>query len=246
MQFTPKQKIADIVLHDYLLIPVIERFGIRMGFGDKSVEQLCAEYAVDVDFFLAIVNAFHDSESFPENSSQSISIEMTVDYLHKSHLYYNQYKIPKIEHLISQLEWEVDHEKNLKLISNFFEKYRNEINNHTLKEETEVYPFAVEIEKEYHKSGISPRLIELIEHYSVSEYARNHDDIDEKLLDLKNIIIKYLPPAKNQEIVNDLLVELFILEKELSDHTRIENKILIPKLKTLEKNLRKIIKTKPI
>jgi regulator of cell morphogenesis and NO signaling len=63
--------------------------------------------------------------------------------------------------------------------------------------------------------------------------------LDEKLLDLKNIIIKYLPPAKNQEIVNDLLIELFKLEKELSDHTGIENKVLIPKLKALEKAVKK-------
>lgn len=63
--------------------------------------------------------------------------------------------------------------------------------------------------------------------------------MDEKMFDLKNIIIKYLPPNYNQNIGNSLLSNLFMFEKDLKNHARIEDKILIPKVKQLEKIIKK-------
>jgi regulator of cell morphogenesis and NO signaling len=55
-----------------------------------------------------------------------------------------------------------------------------------------------------------------------------------KLFDLKNIIIKYLPPDYNQGLGNNLLSALFVLDKDLNDHERLEDVILLPALKKLE------------
>ncbi len=54
-------------------------------------------------------------------------------------------------------------------------------------------------------------------------------------MDLKNIIIKYLPASKQQQIRYKLLKELVVLENDLHDHARIEDLVLVPKVKALEK-----------
>ena len=63
--------------------------------------------------------------------------------------------------------------------------------------------------------------------------------MDEKMFDLKNIIIKYLPPNYDSNIGNSLLSSLFMFEKDMNNHSRIEDKILIPKVRQLEKLIRK-------
>jgi len=52
---------------------------------------------------------------------------------------------------------------------------------------------------------------------------------------LKNIIIKFLPPVKDMTICNNILIELFRLEKDLNNHARMEDKVLIPKVREMEK-----------
>lgn len=78
--------------------------------------------------------------------------------------------------------------------------------------------------------------------YSILAYEEEHDNMEEKLVDLKNIMIKYLPEPFNHETVNRIIAELFWLEKDLHDHARIEDKVLVPKVKELESRLKAIIR----
>ncbi|MGC8803040.1 MAG: hypothetical protein ACP5PS_04610, partial [Bacteroidales bacterium] len=55
--------------------------------------------------------------------------------------------------------------------------------------------------------------------YSVEEYREHHDDIEEKLSDLKNLLIKYLPAREDQQARRRLLTHLFELESDLAIHS---------------------------
>ena len=74
-----------------------------------------------------------------------------------------------------------------------------------------------------------------MENYSIDIFKNEHDNIEEKLFDLKNIIIKYLHQPKDEKLCNKLLYELFNLEQDLNDHSRIEDKVLVPKIREMEK-----------
>ncbi len=63
------------------------------------------------------------------------------------------------------------------------------------------------------------------------------DEKQVKLFDLKNLIIKYLPPAKDYTLSNALLFEIFRLERDLNDHSRIEEKVLVPKMQLIEQQI---------
>ena len=231
-------KLADVIHHDYRLVPVINRFGVRFGFGDKTVEEVCYEKKIDTKFFLEILNAFHDEDYKPNKKLQSFSFEDIINYLLKSHEYYKTKKIPYIESLINQLTWsDILEEKNKKLLKNFFNDYRKEVNLHTKHEETEIYPYILEIERSFKNKQLTKALKNKILKHPISEYAEEHSGLDAVLTDLKNIIIKYLPPADNQHVMNRILIEIFQLEKDLKDHTRIENQVLIPKVKEMESKI---------
>lgn len=242
MLISEKIKLADVVHLDYQIVPVINRFGIQFGFGDKTIEEICNIKGINLDFFLEILNAFHDEDYKPNKNWRNFSFEYIIDYLLKSHEYYNNIQMPYIEKLIDKLLWsDISEEKNKDLLKNFFNEYRKEINTHTKYEENEIYPYIVEVENSFKKNNITSKIKKKILKHRINKYAEEHNDIDTALLDLKNIIIKYLPPPDNPDIMNKILAGIFQLEKDLKDHTNIENQVLIPKVKELETEIIKKI-----
>jgi len=236
---TGKNKMADLIHLNYLLISVINRFGINLGFGDKSVQEVCQEYDVKLDFFLEIVNSFHDEDYFPEEHLQDFSVSLITDYLSKTHRYYLDVKIPELEKLINLMVVECyANNKYAVLLESFFREYKNELITHTKREDEKVFPYSISTELAF--MGKDNSLIESTapENYSIQEYSSEHDDIESKLYDLKNIIIKYLLPTGNPSLCSKVLTELFNLEKDLNDHSRIEEKVLIPKVLLMEKKLK--------
>ena len=96
---------ADVVHGNYLLMPVINRFGIPLGFGEKTVQAVCRKHKIDIDFFLTIINTFSHEDYFPEKKLQTFNVLMIVDYLQKTHTYYIETQVPLIEKLAHQLTY---------------------------------------------------------------------------------------------------------------------------------------------
>jgi len=235
MLINTQHKLATVVHHDFRLIPIVSRFGIPFGFGDKTINLICEENAINPGFFIEILNAFHDKDYQPDKKLQSFSLKLIVDYLLKSHRYYNSTKIPRIELLINQLVWaNVEREKNRPLLIRFFNEYRKEVEEHTFNEEQIIYPYVLEIERAFLAQKADEVLIEKIKTHSIRHYQGDHEELNTALFDLKNIVIKYLPPADNSDIIEQILTEVFRLEKDMKDHTRIEDKVLIPKVIEME------------
>ena len=60
--------------------------------------------------------------------------------------------------------------------------------------------------------------------------------VEEKLEDLKNILLKYLPPQCDSQNVMMVLSHLHLLEKDLQKHTLIEDDILVPVVNAMERD----------
>ena len=63
------------------LIPLVSRFGIRLGVGDKSVAAVCADHAIDERFMLVLMNTYLFENYFPEERLKSFHVSQIVDYL---------------------------------------------------------------------------------------------------------------------------------------------------------------------
>lgn len=233
--FDKNTKMTDLVHRNYLLLPVLNRFGIRLGFQGKTIDDICRQMGIDINFFLAIINAFHNYDYFPENELQSFSSILIVDYLRKSHSEFRKVSLPKIESLLNKF---VKNSKSddLKIIQSFYIKYKEEFLEHIMEEDENVFPYALELQKAYDlkTQPIPKKLLD----YSIHSFEKEHSNLDEKLFDLKNIIIKYLEPNYNDKDCNEFLFELFQFERDLKDHARIEDKILTQKVMGIENELK--------
>ncbi len=236
MRITKDMKMADVIQMNYMLIPVIYRFGINLGFGDKTVTEICGGAEVDLNFFLQMVNTYHDKDYFPKEELQSIPSKDIVAYLKMTHSSYLNEKLSEIEVLIEELQHaEFEDEKYILLIRNFFEGYKNELTEHIMHEEELVFPYVLAVEEICEARSISDRNRKLYESFSIAEYQEGHDDVEEKLMDLKTIMIKYLTPPLNKNLYHKIIQLLFMLEQDLNYHSRIEDKVLVPKMIAMEK-----------
>lgn len=247
MQFTKDIKMADVIHINYMLLTILKRFEIPLGFGDKTIEKVCKNNGVNTEFFLEIINSFHDKSYFPEQNLQTFSVELIVKYLRNTHDYYLLEKMPEIEGYIDELiqHCTAENKPNLSMLKKFFVDYKHELTEHIKREDDDVLPYVLEIEKAYKANTIEKPLYEKIKSYSINDYEDEHDNVEDKLFDLKNIIIKYLPPLKNANLCNTILIELFLLERDLNDHSRIEDTVMVPKVYKMEEALIKLYESDP-
>lgn len=241
MHIKKSMKMADVIQMNYMLIPVIHRFGIELGFGDKTVVQVCKENDVDLNFFLQLVNAYHDQDYFPKEELQSIPVHEIVAYLKMTHASYLNNTVTDIEQKIKSLELEGSEDKKyIDLIRNFFEGYKSELTEHIMREEDVVFPYVLAVD-EITKSGqFTDESKKVFESFSIEEYEEEHDDVEEKLMDLRTIMIKYVAPPANTNLYHSIIQDLFRLEEDLNYHSRIEEKVLIPKIILMEKSIKNL------
>lgn len=231
-------KLGDVIQRDYLLLSVVNRFGIRLGFGDKTIKEICEETQIHPDFFIAILNTFSSERYFSEKKLKAFPVLQIVDYLQKTHEYYRNIELKIIDlHLAVLLESGKDN-AGLKLVSRFYDNYKTELLAHLKREDDRTFPYIRKLVAMKEAGQRIDAASESQDAYSIRVFKCEHDNVDEKLFDLKNIIIKYLHDDYDQSSCNAFIFELFKLEKDLIEHTRLEDKILIPMVEDLEKELK--------
>ena len=94
---------CQAVLEHHRLLPLLPRFNIRLGFGEKSVEEVCRLNNVTTDFFMEISNTYLDDDYIPQTDFSLFPLGDLVGYLTSTHQYYLEVAIPKIERKIHQL-----------------------------------------------------------------------------------------------------------------------------------------------
>lgn len=226
--YSENMKLADLIEADYKLLSILARLGIRLGFGEVSVGEICRKYDLSTDLFLLICRTY-SSEGYKPSCEhlESADLSDVVRYLHSSHLYYLQTSIPRLTVQMREMMDACDaiHQK---ILNSFYTDYCHEVDNHFAYEEEVVFPYVKAL-----LEGANSRARG---GYSIEKFEDNHSDIDAKLSDLKSIIIKYLPESCPAELRNEVLFEIFRFEEDLCKHTEIENNILIPLVEKLERS----------
>ena len=222
--FSENTRMADVILANSRLLYVLPFFGIGLGFGEKTVKQVCKDKNISVPLLLLVCNIYTFDDYCPDNQClKQIPVDGIIKYLQNSHQDYLEIRMPQIIENILDLV-NICHLKNGNILNTFCEKYRQEVIAHFKYEEEIVFPYIAQL-LEGRKVG----------NYNIKEYESNHSDIDAALNDLKNIIIKYLPTECTIEKCREIQLNLFMFEHDLSKHTLLEDKILISLVEHIEK-----------
>ncbi len=226
--FGADSKLSEMVSAYPALLYSLPRFRIALGFGDKSVSKICEENGISTHLFLLICNVCCFDRYEPSVSDiKATEISQLLPYLRTAHAFYLGNRLPHIsKHLttiLSRMPLRV-----AAAFNNFFSEYKREVVAHFEYEEQNVYPH-IEMLLQGKRN----------ESFGINDFVDEHGDMQDKLNDLSQIIFKYLPAdtATSDETI-DVVFDILQLSADLAKHSLIEEKILVPYVRFLERSLK--------
>ena len=228
----PNMQMSEVVEEHPSLIPVINRFGIRLGLGDKSVKEICDEYQLDTDFLLIVINTFLNEEYFPERKLQTFHTSQIIDYLTKTNQYYLRYQLPNIErHLTSFISMSTPGNNTLNLIGKFFSSFKEELTSRIEKDDQLWFPYCLSLSEKINGCQASDGA----EVLQLGGEQRLEDPIHALLSNLKGIMVKHLSGDYNENLCYAVIFGISSLAKDIKQHNRIRYRILTPMVSAMEK-----------
>lgn len=204
------------------LLMVMSRFGISLGFGDKSVKEICEAQGVDTATFLVVANFISGKEA----DYRALSLASLIEYLKRAHNYFLDYNLPSIRRrLIEAIDCSGADDVAL-LILRFYDEYVTEVRRHMEYENEEVFSYVEDLLK----GRISGT-------YTIRSFSDRHNNIGPKLNELKDIIISYYPERSN-DMLNSVLFDIINCEQDLNSHCQVEDALFVPAVEELEQRVR--------
>ena len=211
---SPAMKMADLMDLRPCLPGVLARMGIPFGFGDQTVEEVCRRQDVDPETFLLICSVYAVDGFVPTKERlRKADLRDVLKYLRISHTYYMDVALKELADALKVLT-EPCGEKHKRIIRQFFSEYKDELTKHFEYEEKTVFPYAEAI---LHHGRLTDE-----------EYGENHSHMEEKLADLKSLVMKYLPPECGQQDICRALACIFSLREDIARHILVEDGVLVP------------------
>lgn len=219
--YEASDKMISLIRDNYNLLQSLGSFGISLGFGDKTVKQVCDDQNVDTNTFLAVVNFTINGYREMDDVSR-LSVPTLLQYLKASHDYFIGFQLPFIR---KELVDALDENDNLaRLILKLYDEYSRSVTLHMKYEEKTVFPYV--------ESLLAGKPMA---NYAIDMYSKHHGQESSKLRELKSIIIKYFPgdSLRNNQL-SATLYDIYNNEEWLALHAEVEDKIFIPAIKCLE------------
>ena len=218
-------KMISLIADNYNLLESLGRFGINLGFGDKTVREVCNDQGVDTFTFLLIVNFSINGYKVMDDDDR-ISIPTLLHYLKASHEYFLDFQLTNIR---KELKEALDENDNLaRLIMKMYDSYAHEIRSRMKYEEQTVFPY---VDKLLRKEDVGD--------YDIDTFSKHHSEVTSQLRELKNIIIKYLPSdTQRNNRLTTVLYDLYKNEEWLGLHSEMEDHIFVPAIRRIERQMK--------
>ena len=214
-KYKESDSMSFLIGDNYRILLVMSRFGIGLGLGDKTIDAVCRENGVDTKTFLVIVNMLLDEDGLVDYSQAEVSIETLLFYLHNSHDYFLDFRLPAIRKDLVEILNAQPGELSQAVI-HCFDEYVSEVRKHMMYEEETVFPYVRALLRG-----------EKDKRYNIGIFRTQHDQVESRLHEFKNILIKYYP-AKSTNELNRLLFDIFNCEDDLASHNAIEDRLFVP------------------
>jgi len=219
--YVAEQTMRSIISDNSLLLMALSRFGIPLGFGDKTVGEICGELNIDCKTFLTVANYISGHSYSPDD----INLEQLMSYLKRAHNYFLDFQLPMIRRKLLEAIDISSVDSIGFLILRFYDDYVTEVRTHMEVENDHVFPYVDALLDGTLDKG-----------FSIESYAQGHTHITPKLKELKDIIVRYYPENSN-DLLTSALFDIITCEQDLSAHCMAEDDLFIPAVSILENKI---------
>ncbi len=231
-QFKLTDKVSFLLANDYRLLQVMSRFGISLGFGDKTIQEICRQCDVDPYTFITVINFVKDTGEYQKIEARKLHLPSLLIYLKRTHQYFLDFQFPNMRRdMLNAIDCSIKNEVAY-LVLKFFDEYVEEVRKHMKFEEDVTFTYVEKLingDAEMLKQT-TPESNHLI--------ARHHEAIEEKLKELKSLFVQYYPQKEVDNNINSVVYELYRTQEDLYIHCKVEDAVFLPAVIYQEKIMR--------
>lgn len=217
-RYVAQSRLRDLIDDNNQLLLVISRFAIPFGFGDHTVREVCESHGVDCPTFLAVANFISNHPVAPH----SLSPLSLIGYLRRAHTYFLDYNLPMIRRKLVDALYQSNVSDITFLILKYFDDYALEVRAHMEFENDVLFPYVEGLAEGHADSD-----------FRLEEYSSTHEDMSQKLNELKDIIIRHYEQHDN-DLLNSVLYDIINCQDDLITHCGVENALLVPAVRLME------------
>jgi regulator of cell morphogenesis and NO signaling len=156
---------------------------------------------------------------------EEIDILETLEFLHKTHLFYLNKILPEIEQRFTEIKT-IQATSSADFLFNIFTNFKSKLIEHIQEEERDVFPYIRKLLNE---------LTPVQKRCTMKDFVHQHDQVPEviftAIINGVKLLIKKEP--KNT-LLHLLSSKLELFERDLKIHTMIEDHVLLPQILKLE------------
>ncbi|HWS60142.1 MAG TPA: iron-sulfur cluster repair di-iron protein [Flavobacterium sp.] len=229
--------IGDYVAKDYRTAAIFSKYGIDFCCkGYKTLDEVCKKQELNEAKLLDELNAVFATKNDSGMDFNSWPLDLLVDYIEKTHHRYVEEKTQELIPFLDKLcSVHGSNHPELFEINQLFKDSAQELAAHMKKEELILFPFIKEMINgtKTHGSIHKPHFGTV--NNPISAMMHEHDNEGERFSAIASLSNNYTPPedACNTYRVTYAMLEEF--ENDLHKHIHLENNIVFPKAKALEK-----------
>ncbi len=207
------RRMRELIRREPSLLMVLRRFGISLGFGNATADEVCRQSGIDTGTFMAVANfvcgrAYEDFD---------VSLPALIGYLKNSHDYFLNFALPAIRRRLLEAIPVSGADGVGMLLLKYLDDYVGEVRVHMEYENTRLFPFVENL-----LAGVVDN------EFNLAEFSESHSPLAPKLEELKEIFVSHYRGIGNEDLVNAVLFDIITCENDLMSHCRLEDRIFVP------------------
>lgn len=239
MNNTIEKTIGQMVVEDYRIAQVFKNHSIDFCCkGNRSVQEVAEKKTLNIDELLREIEEIHQLNNDENINFKSWPLDLLADYIEKKHHRYVEERIPVLKQYLDKL-CQVHGQRHPELIkiTEHFNASASELAMHMKKEELILFPWVRKMIKavQQNENPGAPHFGTV--QNPIQMMMQEHENEGERFRKIAALSNDYNPPAdacNTYKVAFSLLQEF---EEDLHRHIHLENNILFPKAKILEKQL---------
>jgi regulator of cell morphogenesis and NO signaling len=233
--------VSEMVRQDYRIADVFQRWGIDYCCGGNTpFTEICRNQKLNTDLILEdIQKATHTNKISNHLHFEEWSVEFLVDYIIHVHHAYLKQQVPVLYQLVkSFIEGHKKKYPYLDKVLEVFEELKEEILEHTQKEEESIFPYFKQISNTYARRESYGALF-------VRTLSKPFDHIENvEHRRISALLAALRKAANNYTFAEDvcpnhrvIYLKLKEFDSDVQQHKYLESNILFPKVRVMEKEL---------
>lgn len=227
--------LSDLVQEQIEILPMLHRFGIRLGLGDATISEICEDRNIDTVFFLHILNSYLNPDYLGRLKVSTAHLSLFADYLEETNRSYLSSQLPNIEVHISSFVRRSDSNNPLFMtLPHVLTQLRETLEERIRVDEEEFLPRFRAMAQRLAGNISSITLEQPLEEWTTLPIDRTEALVG----DMMQVLIRHLKGDFNDNLLHAVLYSLSMLRNDLASNNRLRARLLDPMMEAMDKALK--------